>query len=456
MTLNATRRQFVLTLCFGLCVSITPTFARQKVPPDIRTLIDAVSVTNLTDHITSLQYAGGYYSRVNFTPGNDSAVAYVRRAFDALPGLTSVEYDTFYIAQATPPLNSSPIVNITATIEGKKDPTKVYVVGAHMDCSADRVGASTWREQWRTIHAPGADDNATGVAAVIEIARILSDSALGFSSDYTLRFIVFGAEESGPGYPTAVSHPGSDHYAKAAKARSDNILGMVSIDMIGYNKFYDYLAIVSNSASVPLGRCLVTANDSNAIGLIMNSPPFTNATYSDHYSFWLQGYPAVCLIENAPPWNNGLYYKANPYYHTPADSIETVNVSLVKKVTQVALASIASLSNSLTDVGPAPDFANAPQEFTLFQNYPNPFNLSTIIKFQIPSTNLGFGISDLGFVSLKVYDLMGRDVATLVNGPLTRGSHTVQWDASDFTSGVYFYRLQAGGYSETKKLLLVK
>ena len=83
----------------------------------------------------------------------------------------------------------------------------------------------------------------------------------------------------------------------------------------------------------------------------------------------------------------------------------------------------------------------------LGQNYPNPFN---------PATNLEFGMSKLGFVTLKVYDLVGKEVAVLVNKDFTTGNYTVDFNASMLPSGAYFYKITAGDFSETKKLILVK
>ncbi len=88
-----------------------------------------------------------------------------------------------------------------------------------------------------------------------------------------------------------------------------------------------------------------------------------------------------------------------------------------------------------------------PSKYDLAQNYPNPFN---------PSTNLEFGISDLGFVSLKIYDLIGKEIVTLVDEKLNPGSYKVEFDAGSLMSGVYFYRLTAGDFTDTKKMLLVK
>ena len=90
---------------------------------------------------------------------------------------------------------------------------------------------------------------------------------------------------------------------------------------------------------------------------------------------------------------------------------------------------------------------DSPNKFELSQNYPNPFNPTTTISFALPSRSL---------VSLKVFDILGREVATIVSEEMAAGSYTRQWNAANMSSGVYFYRLQAGTYSEAKKLLLLK
>lgn len=90
---------------------------------------------------------------------------------------------------------------------------------------------------------------------------------------------------------------------------------------------------------------------------------------------------------------------------------------------------------------------HVPAGFSLKQNYPNPFN---------PTTNIEFQLANREFVSLKVFDVLGREVATLVDEVKNSGGHSVQFDASGFSSGVYYYRLQAGDYFATKKMLLIR
>jgi hypothetical protein len=91
--------------------------------------------------------------------------------------------------------------------------------------------------------------------------------------------------------------------------------------------------------------------------------------------------------------------------------------------------------------------AGVPKTFALEQNYPNPFNPSTAISYQLPVA---------GNVSLKVFDMLGKEVATLVNARQEAGAYTVNFNANNLSSGVYFYRLQAGNFVQTRKMMLVK
>jgi hypothetical protein len=88
-----------------------------------------------------------------------------------------------------------------------------------------------------------------------------------------------------------------------------------------------------------------------------------------------------------------------------------------------------------------------PQDFVLHQNYPNPFN---------PTTNIRFRIADFGFVSLKVYDAVGNEVTNLVNENKPAGEYQVEFSANGLSSGIYYYRLETNGFSESKKMILLK
>jgi hypothetical protein len=93
------------------------------------------------------------------------------------------------------------------------------------------------------------------------------------------------------------------------------------------------------------------------------------------------------------------------------------------------------------------EIENLPLQFALLQNYPNPFNPATAIKFSLP---------EAGFVTLKVYDILGKEVKSLISGNMEKGAHEIIFDSEDLSSGVYVYKLTAAGYSSAKKMLLSK
>ncbi len=195
----------------------------------------------------------------------------------------------------------------------------------------------------------------------------------------------------------------------------------------------------------------------------------------------LGGVPSAVFATNS--WPDSSTYPTSVSSATSADfiSVDTTGVrgprkadSSLPEVKFMHLALGSHFINAGTYVGlpligSAPDLgcfeynpicsvssnASARPELQLFQNYPNPFNPSTSISFSIPSRS---------FVSLKVFDLLGREVATLVNEQKPAGTYTQKWNAANVSSGIYFYRLvanaipsgQAGTFTETKKLLLLK
>jgi hypothetical protein len=90
---------------------------------------------------------------------------------------------------------------------------------------------------------------------------------------------------------------------------------------------------------------------------------------------------------------------------------------------------------------------NQPSNYSLEQNYPNPFNPSTTIEFSIPKSEI---------VSLKVFNVLGKEVATLINGQVETGKHKIEYDATGLNSGVYFYKIESENYTETRKMILLK
>ena len=127
---------------------------------------------------------------------------------------------------------------------------------------------------------------------------------------------------------------------------------------------------------------------------------------------------------------------------TPPYSYALSNVEDVKD-------SVMNYAGNINMVTPVKvdEFQEIPIDFVLHQNYPNPFN---------PLTTFSFSIPERTFVSLKIFDLLGNEVAFIVSEELKEGNYTRLWDAKDISSGIYFYHLKAGDYSQTKKLVLIK
>lgn len=115
-------------------------------------------------------------------------------------------------------------------------------------------------------------------------------------------------------------------------------------------------------------------------------------------------------------------------------------------VTDNSSNSIRRISNVVTGIENNPEQI-LPKEYSLTQNYPNPFN---------PSTQIRYTLATRGNVSLKVFDVLGREVAELVRGELEAGEHSTMFDAARLNSGVYYYTLQANGFTETRKMILLK
>jgi len=88
-----------------------------------------------------------------------------------------------------------------------------------------------------------------------------------------------------------------------------------------------------------------------------------------------------------------------------------------------------------------------PKEFSLSQNYPNPFNPNTLISYDLPAAD---------YVSLKIFDLLGKEVVTLVNEKQNAGSYSVNFNGSNLSSGMYYYKLESGNFTDTKKMILIK
>jgi PKD repeat protein len=135
-------------------------------------------------------------------------------------------------------------------------------------------------------------------------------------------------------------------------------------------------------------------------------------------------------------------------FGTSGDSVRcTWRVMAFNGIDSVASSNIFAVTFVRNPIGISQISSTLPVNFKLFDSYPNPFNPETIIKFDVPKTQL---------IGLKVFDVMGKEIAVLLNENLTPGTYQYSWNASEFSSGVYYLRMETNGFMDTKKLLLIK
>ncbi len=221
--------------------------------------------------------------------------------------------------------------NVVATLPPSLTPAsdRVFVLCAHYDSKADRD------VEWNPLisEAPGANDNATGVAALLEIADILSQ----FDYEHELRFIAFAGNE--------VGLVGSEYHAQKESEVNRDIMAVLNLDMIGFNWRKSQVVIVQDASSRWIGDVCRLANRWYALGLTILDARAELAENGDHTSFWGYDFPAVTLTESDAPRVDAHGYRANPFYHTPDDTVDNVNIVLVRKVAQLALVSLNCLAS---------------------------------------------------------------------------------------------------------------
>ena len=220
------------------------------------------------------------------------------------------------------------------------------------------------------------------------------------------------------------------------------LLNILRIQNTGYNNYSElqtfYNSYVSNVSDSLLLKIIENLNTlcyigkeefETAIGrfedIIIQNPGEEEAIYAEIDAI------TAAMLANGGGGNLGKY--SGKYVSTSLDEYGNKIGDLIAK-----LGSSGSQENKETIV---------PVEYKLYQNYPNPFNPVTTIKYDIVKAQ---------DVKLAVYDILGREVVTLVNAQQQPGSYEVNWDASGFASGIYFYTLTSGDFTSTRKLILLK
>ncbi len=329
----------------------------------VQDVLEAVSADSLAAQVERLtRYPGGAW-RTRYAyreEKNTEAIPYIMDALEsclpagALVDTQRFELNGFVCGDTTGMIVPYAMHNIVGVLPGTGRLQGYFVVSAHYDATAQRSYPPSDRYWWCDSPAPGADDNATGVATVLEAARVLAD----VSFPYDIRFILFDAEEPGLF--------GSEVYAGSAAAEGDTIYGVINVDMVGYNPpgaAQDTCHVLTNPSTKWLASWLVdTAEDEYAeyfpgfgARRIDRIPP-----YSDHMSFWIEGYDALTALEN---WHPNYW---NPNYHTVADTIAHISLDQLASTAKMVAGAIARLADPDSAINLAvfsEDFRFTPDEF---------------------------------------------------------------------------------------------
>ena len=282
--------------------------------PLVQQIINATSQDSLVYFVRELSgdvqtTVGGstvtILSRNKFQPGNTTAQNYIQQKLNSY-GLTTTIHSF-----------SASGKNIIGTQLGNEFPNQKFIICAHYD---DMPSGTT---------APGADDNASGTAAVIEAARVLSQHSFPF----TILYALWDEEEQGL--------IGSDYYATQAASAGDSILGVVNLDMIAWDSNNDGICNIHTDnvgITMEIYDKMVEINSLYGIGLNIVEV-FPAQPYSDHESFLSNGYAAVLLIEDDNDFHQ--------YYHTVNDKIMYFNQPYYYKNSKLAIATIATYALNL-------------------------------------------------------------------------------------------------------------
>lgn len=364
-------------------------------------LVNRVDADTVLETIRRLQ---SFYTRYSTTESLRQACLWMRGKL-AQFGCDSTYLDTWSAMYAP---------NVVGVKTGIVHPELVYVIDGHIDNTSD----------YEPDHCPGSDDNGSGTAAVIEAARVLAD----MDFDCTVWFVGFSGEEQGL--------LGSRDFAQRCRNRGDSVCGVLNFDMISYGRkeldSFEVIGKPSNpDCSWLMDFYIAQADTFSALKPIRIMD--AGARYSDHASFWDQGYVAFCGIED----------DFTPEYHTLGDTVGplyfancgTNNWLMATEAIRAAVASIAKLAGASPRTG-VEDGATSPARIAQI--------VPTVGRAPV---TLRFSSQPARGASVKVYDAVARLVEVL---PV--GGSTAEWRGK--AAGVYFLRLTDGGATSAAKVVL--
>jgi leucyl aminopeptidase len=277
-------------------------------------LVQSVSGDRIMNTVRDLEAFG---SRIYYVESCLEAGEYIFERFSAL-GL--------YVYYQDLSVNGYLARNVVAVLNGSDPSGRQILFGAHYD-SANVLATDYLVGQ--TVSAPGADDDASGVAAVVELATVLS----GTRPVRTVKFVAFAAEESGLN--------GSRHFVRNEVDSGVRYEATAILDMIGYRAgTVDSALLLTREAGNKFATAATSAVERHHLDIMMRIEVNASITYSDHYPFWLAGYPSMLVIEEVSAGQ-----VSNPYYHTSNDTSDKLSQSQIEGVTAALLGAFLDLDS---------------------------------------------------------------------------------------------------------------
>lgn len=371
----------------------------------ISEFVNYINADSIHSYMLSMQE---FDTRFALADNRRDVAVWIKNKFKSF-GYAEVRLDSFYLNWA-----DTWQFNVECTYHGHTYPEQIYVLGAHHDA----ISSGSYLNI--NAPAPGADDNASGVAAALEVARVLKTN--NYVPESTIKFVTFAAEELGL--------YGAYHYASESNKNEADIVMMLNNDMISYTDLPEEewkvkLITYDNSDDVTkLAKEVIELYTSLDYS---ESTLYSNA--SDSYPFYQNGYKAIFFHENE--------FTSN--YHKVTDLVINTNKHYAAELTKISLAIL------MHENGPGYPSKLIEHETTdpIFFAFPNPFSQNTTISYKIEKST---------DVSIGIYDIFGRKVADVMDKWHSAGSYQIELADNDLQNSVYFCHLQTPYKNITIKL----
>lgn len=406
-----------ISLLLIICASLSGTLRAQS-PGDLQNILSQISADSVYATVQDLQNFGSRFAASSGNgDGNRDVSEYIAHRLENY-GI-STEIDSFYMSgTAVYMWIGEWFYNVRGVLPASNPiDDSLVIVGAHLDAIA-------FSEYGAFADAPGADDNASGVAVMLELARIIHANNLQFRRD--IHFMAFDAEEFGLW--------GSYYDAQKRNDAGEKIALMMNNDMVSYqpdNNWRLLLRWYDNAVDVLNRAIAICEQYTNMVPLTLpDSENVERAQRSDSYAYFEYGYRASYASE----------YSFSTSYHTDHDVTDSCNYPYLAEVTRYNMAMLTAYADPTSGVG----VENHPAVNTRTYAYPNPCGGKVILQYQLEQDSP---------VSISVLDLRGCTLLHYDNGIQPAGIRHSELDLTSLPAGLYLCQIRTGKGVETLKLL---